>query len=88
MDYNIFYDYRDTYNIAIVESGGKFGVINRQKDIIIPIEYDYIFGFKNELSIMIKDKLNGLMDSSGKIVVPVTYANVADFPKEYLDKIK
>ena len=88
MDYNIFYDYREQYGLAIVEKDGKFGVIQADSTIKIPIEYDYIFGFKNAVSLLIKAGKYGAMDTTGTIIVPVEYDDVNKFPKDILDKLK
>ncbi len=85
---NIFYDYRTTHGFSIVEEDGKFGVA-KDNDIIIPIEYNYIFGLnKNGLSLMIKNNLYGVMNNKAEIIVPAEFDDVNKFPKEILDKLK
>lgn len=86
---NIFYDYRETHGFSIVEEDGKFGVASKDNVIIIPIEFNYIFGLnKNGLSLMIKNNLYGVMNKLAQVVVPVEFDDVNKFPKDVLEQLK
>lgn len=67
-------------NRFIVQQNGKFGIIDRSNNIILPIEYDYIsnwveYGPKNIHNIQ-KNQKYGLVDTDGKIIMPITYDKV------------
>lgn len=86
--FNVFHDFTEQYGLLIVEDKGKYGVVDKDDKIVIQIEYDYIFQFKNGYSILIKDSKYGLLDSTGTIVVPAELDHVDKFPQVFLEKIK
>lgn len=77
---------RDFYNgFAVVGMGGKYdyknGVINTSGDLVIPIKYDAIGNFHNDIAIVeYKDKW-GALNKSGAVVIPIKYDVMNDFSK-------
>ena len=70
-----FYD----ENRFIVKKNGKYGVITRNKEVIIPIEYDKIsnwveYGPKEHF--IVKNGKHGLISRDGKIVIPPIYDKI------------
>lgn len=56
-----------------VKSRGYYGLLGRDKRIILPIEYDYIGSFSEGLVEVAKNKKYGFVDQTGKIVIPIQY---------------
>ena len=70
---------------AIVVKNNKLGVIDTNLKIIVPIEYDRIFySTKDKYYHLSKDKLYGLTDTLGNIVIPCKYHYIVDFTKELI----
>lgn len=70
-----FYD----ENRFIVKKGGKYGVITRSKEVIIPIEYDTIsnwveYGPKEHF--IVKNRKHGLISRDGDVVIPPIYDEI------------
>jgi len=65
-------------------SGGKWGFINKENQVIIPFEYDYVRPKPNKsedttMLELIKVGLNnkyGMIDTKGKIVIPLKYDDI------------
>ena len=59
-----------------VKKDGKWGCINRNGDVIIPIEYEMISrNVKDAIAIM-KDKKWGMVTADNQELIPMEYANV------------
>ena len=56
-------------------ANGKYGVVDENNSIIIPIEYD-LLGSYNEYFIAHKNNLQGIIDLNGKPIVPIEYDEI------------
>jgi hypothetical protein len=72
--------------IAIVSIDGKFGLINRKGEIILPLEYEEVipiaYGFFN----IKKNGKTGFTNKKGKVVLPPTYENIFYFTDDQFAK--
>jgi len=58
---------------ARVTRGGKRGMIDRTGNIVLPIEYDLIYPFRNGVLLVKKKGLYGLLDEALTVVEPVIH---------------
>ena len=70
------------YGIVRVYHNGKWGLLNRNGELIVPFIYDEMGDFNDGLSVVKVDKKYGAIDINGKIVVPVDFY-VQDFLPEF-----
>ncbi|TKC00784.1 WG repeat-containing protein [Pedobacter cryophilus] len=73
--------------VAAVSLNGKWGMINKKGDVIIPIEYE---SEPYEASGLVKVKLSnkfGFLDKTGKIVIPIKY-DEADLFSDNFARVK
>jgi len=80
------------HGIALVQSKGKWGVINRQGASIIPPKYDKIEDFVDGFAKVRIKRFTGLADLKGKFIIPpryeyVSYAGEGLFRVEQGDKL-
>ena len=67
-------------NYKIIEKDGSKGIADKYDNIIIPYEYKYInlsYFEKNELIIVCKDYLWGLINIKGEIIIPYKYRYIS-----------
>lgn len=70
--------------VMIVVKDDMYGVINKKGEIIVPLEYDYITDFRNNLAIAYQEDLSeenftlreGLIDTKGNLLTPTIYDNM------------
>lgn len=67
--------------VAVVFMNGLYGVIDKTGKIIVPIEYQFITDFKNNLAVFQKDlsipNTKGVMDIRGNIIIkPLKHENI------------
>lgn len=60
---------------------GKYGFINHEGNIVIPIMYDCAFDFSEGLACVSLDEKNGFINKKGQIVVPLIYDDALPFHK-------
>lgn len=65
--------------LAVVRISGKYGYVNSSNDVIIPIQFEDAWKFKNGLARVRKNGKFGFIDKSGKEVIPIIYED-AGFP--------
>lgn len=74
------YDFIGEYNkygLAMARLEEKYGYVDENKKVVIPVEYDKVGEFKaNGLVIVEKEKMSGIYDFSGNEVVPTAYTNI------------
>lgn len=63
---------------AVVRSGERWGVIDNQGNICIPMEYDYIDRFTNQVASAKKEGKWGYINKYGKELVPFIYDGVGE----------
>lgn len=69
-------NYIDEFNgeLALINNQNKFGLINKDYEVVLPIEYDYISKPADGYYIVKKDNKLGAVDAiTGEIVLPVEY---------------
>ena len=59
--------------------GGKYGAIDINGKIVIPLEYSYIGNFENNRARAYKDGKLGIINSEGEVIVPVEYNYIGKF---------
>ena len=57
----------------IVKKNSKYGVIDKDLNIIIPFEYDDIYGFSEGLASVIKNGKLGFIDKANRLIIPYEY---------------
>lgn len=72
--FNPSYDYNV---IAAADKNSKWGLISFTNNVLTPFIYDYIFEFDNGYAAVLQKGRYGVIDTSGKLIVPVKY-NSAD----------
>ncbi|MCL2235895.1 MAG: WG repeat-containing protein [Defluviitaleaceae bacterium] len=55
--------------------GGKAGIINRQGEVVLPFEFDWL-DIRGDFVIFAQDGLEGLMDMEGNVVLPLQSGNI------------
>ena len=83
VDYGFGYLERELYRV--VDTKDKIGFVNNQGKLIVPCKYDYVSIFEKGHSVVRYAKgpydfTFGLMDSTGKEVLPVTYGRLEYYP--------
>jgi len=53
--------------------GGKWGFVNDNYDLVIPLEFDDVGDFFDGLVFVVKDGKSGFIDKTGELVVPLIY---------------
>lgn len=75
-------------NVSRVAKENKFGLIDKNENIILPIEYDFISEFYNcGLAKIFKNGKVGLINTNGIFIVPILYDFISNF-KNNIAKIK
>ena len=70
--------------IARVQKGGKWGVVNSQGKLIIPVVYDDVqvkdfYNYESEAVKVKKGELWGIINLKGEEIVPCTYSEIWSF---------
>jgi pimeloyl-ACP methyl ester carboxylesterase len=75
------YNFADWFckGVAIVDSDGKYSLINKNGDVVFSLNYDGIFPFQEGLAFVMKNKKYGFIDCIGKEVIPLMYDKVEGF---------
>lgn len=63
--------------IAVVQRDDKFGVINKNGIIVIPLIYDYISDFRNNLAVAFIEDKGCLVNTKGEQISPLIYDDIA-----------
>lgn len=69
------YEYISVFNsgFAVVQKDNKFGVINKNGQVVIPVIYNRIDQFYNGIALAIKGNKYGVLNTSGQPVIPFNY---------------
>lgn len=59
-----------------VKKRGKWGYSNQKLKLTIPYKYDYAFSFKNDVAIVKKQELFGMVNEDGKEILSVEYKHL------------
>ena len=84
--YNMFSFFENLAHYLDKQDDGKYGVINRKGETVVPPQYDAIENFSNGMAIVSKivgeTSKQGYIDSTGKEVIALQYELAKDFTKE------
>ena len=83
------YDFIGLYHngLAYVRLDDKYGFINREGEIVIPLEYEYAHDFIEGLAAVRLNGKWGFIDTVGNRVIPFKYDDVGDFKNGKVDVI-
>ena len=70
--------------LKFYEQNKKWGIKNRQNDKITQAVYDTIQTFLNNNAIVSKHNKYGLIDTSGKILIPISFDAISNIEEGYL----
>ncbi|MDX5585998.1 MAG: WG repeat-containing protein [Aureibaculum sp.] len=62
-----------------VKNNGKAGIINEKGEIVIPIEYDNVLDYKNNMFTAEKANKWGIIDVENNIIIPFEYRRIRHF---------
>lgn len=68
--------------LARVKSGSKYGLINRQGTIVLPVSYDDIGLFHDGIATLTSGKKVGLIKEDGTILLKPTYVEISHFNQQ------
>ncbi|PCJ26761.1 MAG: hypothetical protein COA97_05045 [Flavobacteriales bacterium] len=68
-----------TEQLRCVRDGKKWGYLNHKGEVAIPIEYDSVTVFSEELAVVEKDGKFGFINSLGQVIIPFQYEQVGGF---------
>lgn len=54
----------------------KYGFVDKQGKLVIPIQYNNVFGFYNGLAGVYVDKKIGFINKKGEMVIPPIYEQI------------
>ena len=69
----------DTPELIPYRKGNKWGYCNREKNILLPVKYDYVERFSGGLAWVLLDGKYGYINMNGRETIPVKYDNVFSF---------
>ena len=82
VDYNSIspvLDANSRISYYIINKDSLFGITNKEGRQIIPLEYDFIAGYEDNLFKICKNDLCGVINSSGKSIYPVSASKIQFF---------
>jgi hypothetical protein len=62
-----------------VRNNGKAGIINEKGEIVIPIDYDNVLDYKNDMFTAEKSNKWGIIDIENNIIIPFEYRRIRHF---------
>ena len=65
--------------LLAVGKEGKWGFIDKNGKVIVPLQYDGVYTFSEGLALVVKDTKYGYVDKTGNEVITPTYANAWSF---------
>lgn len=74
--------------LAAVKENGKYGYIDKSGKIAIALQYDLALDFHNGYAVVEKGGLRGLIDITGKEIIPITMRQVDSQPSASMIRIK
>ncbi|MDL2239787.1 WG repeat-containing protein [Bacteroidales bacterium OttesenSCG-928-K03] len=78
VDYDKIYVYNNGL-ARIYKNKGKYGFINKQNELIVPMIYDEAHDFSYGFARVKQDKKWGMIDTTGNLIIPIIYDNIWDF---------
>ncbi len=83
----VFTYHSDDERLRVVRKGKKWGFLDKENNIVIPIIYDYAYSFREGVTAVKKGKKWGVIDEENNIVTPFIYEEVYEF-REGLAAVK
>lgn len=85
VDYN--FGHREGGLFKVVDAKDKIGYVNEHGKLIVPCKYDIVDGFEKGFAVVRNQKdeyeyFHGLVDSTGKEVIPVKYGRLDYYPED------
>jgi hypothetical protein len=88
LEYEWIDNINDESRVWRVQKAGKWGLIDVEANkFLLPLEYEQITDFRNGYSVFQKGDKCGVVDSLGKIVVPLQYEGIEILEKGFLVKM-
>ena len=84
MEYDYIRDFNE-YDYAEVEKNGKCGFINKKREVVIPLIYDYVGAFSEWLASVCIDGKYGYINTTGEVIVPLVYDGAGYFKNGMAD---
>lgn len=69
----------EVFENDLSETYEKFGIINSLGKEIVPVEYDNVSYFKEDLGMITKNYKSGFINKEGEIIIPIKYNSVELF---------
>lgn len=69
----------EVFENDLLETYEKFGIINSLGEEIVPVEYDNVSYFKEDLGMITKKNKSGFINKEGEIIIPIKYNSVQPF---------
>lgn len=82
-EYEYLEDYANTPMIYASSLDYKVGLINRNGEVVIPLEYRTLKNYDQELISVKKGDLWGFVDKNGELVIPMRYKSVDGFKNNF-----
>lgn len=79
------YDSKEEFirGYAVVSKDGKYGLINEDGEVVVPIQFEKVSNFIGEYArVQVGNKI-GFVDKSGKVVIAPKYDRIYGFNGEY-----
>ena len=73
------HEYLNKAELLFLEKGKKWGVVDKSGKIVIPIEYEFVYGWTEEICAARKNGKWGHVDFKGKSITPFVYDNAEMF---------
>ncbi len=81
-------DFSDNYDFLTIDDelitvgrNNKYGIINKKKEILIPLEYEWLDIETLEIIIAQKGNYFGVISNANKIIIPIIYDKLDNFTK-------
>lgn len=76
----VYPEYKDfSEGLVVVYRNGKYGYMNKQRELVIPYRYQYAGEFKDGLALVSQYDKNGIIDRSGNTVIPIKFHSLTNY---------
>ncbi|AKG08037.1 hypothetical protein AAX05_03740 [Moraxella bovoculi] len=65
--------------LAKVEQNGKHRFVDKTGELIVPVQYDWVWYFSEDLASVKQNDTWGFVDKTGEVVIPYRYDDVRGF---------
>ena len=75
------YEYADRFNdgCAVVMQDGKWGMIDKSRNLLVPMQFDGVLRMQDGFAAVEKDGKCGFVNRAGKLKIPLQYKRVRSF---------